>query len=237
LKSLEFLQECVKNIEAVSQALSKAPEEIRGKTFGKVDEIRNNLNIIIKEITVDNEELAKFLNSRSEDLKRKVSSLRKDNFDDFLKELNEFLRFSRTAIYDFTGRLSSVRKAYRAYLYGMIDFFVLSGFFGPQFAITALILVIPVLLSVFNVRKRRALGLTFVYVTTPIPLVMGFIAVRYGFYALTTPEELVSVASILNITLELATLVVALILALGVAEVILITYAAVTFYKNRHAFI
>ncbi len=237
MKSLELLQECVRNVEEISQMLNKVPDEVSSKVSSKVKEIRSNLNLIIKEITIDNVELAKFLRSRSEDLKGKLSSLGGGNVNEFIKELNELVKFSRTAIYDFTNRISSIRRAYRAYLYGMVFFFILSGFFGPQFAVTALMLMIPALLSIFNIRKRRALGLTFVYATTPIPLVLGFMAIRYGLYALITPEELASVASALNITIELATLIIALILVSGIAEVLLIAYAIIVFYRNRHAFI
>ena len=71
----------------------------------------------------------------------------------------------------------------------------------------------------------------------PIPMVMGAFSARYSLYALTHPDELQRIAEALSKSLAVVQVIVVLIGILGLASILLLSYASYMLYKHRHAFL
>ncbi len=240
MKSPKLLADTASKLKEVEDLIPKVrviPDKLKKKLLKNVAEARENLARLSKEVTVDNVELARFLLRISSKLKEATVNLKSEGVKEYVKEVDKVLRYSRAARYDFTNLALKVKSAYRAYIIGLIPYFILSGFFGLAFAITALILMFPVIISVRGMKRRSSMGLFLASVSIPIPLVLGALAINYGVHALQDPSEISSVAAQLNIPYAAAEGLVALTLVLGVIELISLSYAAVMFYLHRHAFL
>lgn len=242
MKSIEILKEITKvlgEIEERIKGLSSLSPKKKEQALNKIRKARENFFNLIDEVVIDNEELASFFLKRAVRLKNSTNNktIEKLGEKEYMKEVDAILKYSRAAPYDFTNRMKYVNRAYKAYIYGLIPFFILGGLFGPQFAITSLILVIPILLSVLSLRKRGYTGLMLAFAVLPIPILMGAFAIRYALYALTTPGEIQQIVEQTGKSLATAQGLVILMLVLGIIDITLLTYAGYMFYKNRHAFL
>ena len=242
MKSADVLKqtaEVLKETEGKINSLANLSPKKKQKAIKMLEEARRNFLELSDNVTVDNEELANFFHKRAVKLKNmtKDRDIEKMGEKEYLKEVGVMLKYSRSAPYDFTDKIKEINKAYKAYLFGMVPFFILSGIFGPQYAITALILIIPVLLSMLSIRKRGSLGVMLAFAAIPVPLIMAGFAIRYGVYALTNSEELARVAQEMGKSLSFAQGMVLFVLILGLISLGLLSYAAYGLYKNRHAFL
>jgi len=166
-------------------------------------------------------------------------AIEKEGKKKYLKLADRILLYSRSAEYDFKPeKLAELKKVYRKYLFGMTAFFVLTGLYLNQFlAITALILAIPIILSMLSLQRRGYLGLLLAYSAIPIPMVVGIMALRYGIDSLTNPEKVQKIAEALGKSTTVAQGYLVLLILLAALELYLLGSAIFGLYKHRHAFL
>ncbi|AHF79443.1 hypothetical protein [Thermococcus paralvinellae] len=229
---LRQTKERVLNLKALS-------EKNKQKVLRLLDEAARNFEELSSDVVIDNVELAEFFHRKAVELKNNTYDKRIERLGEkeYVRDVERINRYSKAAPYDFSGKIKELNKVYKAYLYGLVPFFIISGVFGPAYAITALILVIPALLSLFSMKKRGSLGLMLAYAVIPIPLIMGAMTIRYSIWALMNQQEVQKVAEALGKSIGFAQATLILLLVLSVLEFTLLSYAAYGLYKHRHAFL
>ncbi len=242
MRSAEILRDVAETIDEVKKrvdSLKNLSDKNKKKALVLLEEAKNNFLTVADNVIYDNEELANFFLKRVVKLKNSTTDkfIEKSGQKEYMKLISTITRYSKVAPYDFSGKVSDLQRAYRAFLFGMIPFYLISGIFGPMYAITALILVIPTLLSILSLRKRGSLGLMLAFAVMPIPMVMGAFSIRYSVYAFNNPTELARIADVFHRSIAFAQAVVALIGLLGAASLVLLSYASYMLYKHRHAFL
>jgi len=205
------------------------------RLLNKILEAQKNFERLSKEATINNERLAKFLLGKARDLLKKCNS--GADYKTLKEDVDTILRYSRAAFYDFTNKWDEIRRAYRAYIAGMIPYFIISGFFGMAYAITALIIFFPAIFGITGIKRRSYMGFMLSLFAIPMPLVVGALAVRYGIYVIEHPEEIEGAAASLGVSLMTAKFLVTLLPVLGGVELVLLLVALYYLYKNRHAFL
>ena len=242
MKSSDILRDVAQTLEDVEKrinSLKNLSDKNKAKALRLLNEAKENFTRLAGEVVVDNDELANFFLKRAVKLKNSTTDkfIEKMGEKEYIKEVSAMNRYSKVAPYDFAGKVKELQKAYRAFLFGMIPFYIVSGIYGPAFAITALILVIPTLLSMISLRKRGSIGLMLALAVMPVPIVLGAFSVRYGIYALSHEEELMKIANAFHRSLTFAQGVAVLVAVLGALSITLLSYAAYSLYRHRHAFL
>ena len=238
-KILREVAEVIDEIKARVERLDVLSDKDKRKALILLDEAKRNFLKVAENVVYDNEELANFFLKRANRIKNSTNNkaIEKIGTKEYMKMVSQLNRYSKVAPYDFSGKVKELQKAYRAFLFGMIPFYIISGVFGPMYAVTALILVIPTLLAILSLRKRGSLGLMLAFAVMPIPMIMGAFSVRYMTYALTNQAELQKIAETLGKSITVAQLVVVFIGLMGLASLVLLGYASYMLYKHRHAFL
>jgi hypothetical protein len=242
MKSREILRDVAQTLEDVEKrinSLKNLSDKNKQKALRLLHEARENFLKLSETLAVDNEELANFFLKRAVRLKNNTTDkyIEKMGEKEYMKDVAAINKYSKVAPYDFAGEVKVLRRAYFAFLAGMIPFYIVSGIFGPMYAFTALILIIPTLLAMLSLRKRGNLGLMLSFAVMPIPMVMGAFSIRYAIYAFNDPTELSRIAEAFGRSISFAQGIVALIGVLGAATLILLGYASYMLYKHRHAFL
>ncbi|ASJ08668.1 alpha-glucosidase [Thermococcus siculi] len=242
MKSAEILRDVAQTLEDVEKrinSLKSLSDKNKQKALRLLDEARRNFLDLADNLVNDNEELANFFLKRAVRLKNNTTDkyIEKMGQKEYMKDVDLMNRYSKVAPYDFAGEVKVLRRTYFAFLAGMVPFYIVSGIFGPMYAFTALILIIPTLLAMLSMRKRGKLGLMLGFAVMPIPMVMGAFSIRYAFYAFNNPEELAKIAEAFGRSIGFAQGVVATVGVLGAATLILLGYASYMLYKHRHAFL
>lgn len=242
MKSSEILRDVAGTIDEIKKrldSLRSLSDNNKKKALILLEETKKNFLYVADNVVYDNEDLANFFLKRAVKLKNSTTDkfIEKAGQKEYMNQIKTLNRYSKVAPYDFSGKVKDLQKAYRAFLFGMIPFYLISGIFGPVYAITALILVIPTLLSILSLRKRGSLGLMLAFSVMPIPMVMGAFSIRYSIYAFGNPDELARIAEAFHRGTLFAQGIVALIGILGAASLILLSYASYMLYKHRHAFL
>ncbi|HIP75216.1 MAG TPA: alpha-glucosidase [Thermococcus paralvinellae] len=242
MKSPGILKETAEVLKQTKERVLKLKslsEKNKQKVLRLLDEAARNFEELSGDVVIDNVELAEFFHRKAVELKNNTYDKKIERLGEkeYVRDAERINRYSKAAPYDFSGKIKELNKVYKAYLYGLVPFFIISGIFGPAYAITALILVIPALLSLFSMKKRGSLGLMLAYAVIPIPLVMGALTIRYSIWALMNQQEVQRVAEALGKGIGFAQATLVLLLALSVLELTLLGYAAYGLYKHRHAFL
>nr|ACJ03925.1 alpha-glucosidase [Thermococcus sp. HJ21] len=242
MKSAEILRDVAQTLEDVEKrinSLKNLSDKNKQKALRLIHEARENFFQLSNNLAVDNEELANFFLKRAVRLKNNTTDKYIDKMGEkeYMKEVALMNKYSKVAPYDFAGEVKVLHRAYFAFLAGMVPFYLISGIFGPVYAVTALILIIPTLLAMLSLRKRGSLGLMLSFAVMPIPMVMGAFSIRYAAYAFNNPDELARIAEAFGRSISFAQGVVITIGVLGAASLILLGYASYTLYKHRHAFL
>jgi len=242
VKSPGILKETAEVLKQTKERVLKLKslsEKNKQKVLRLLDEAARNFEELSGDVVIDNVELAEFFHRKAVELKNNTYDKKIERLGEkeYVRDAERINRYSKAAPYDFSGKIKELNKVYKAYLYGLVPFFIISGIFGPAYAITALILVIPALLSLFSMKKRGSLGLMLAYAVIPIPLVMGALTIRYSIWALMNQQEVQRVAEALGKGIGFAQATLVLLLALSVLELTLLGYAAYGLYKHRHAFL
>ncbi|WP_457752051.1 alpha-glucosidase [Thermococcus sp.] len=242
MRSPDLLRDVAQTLDDVKKKidnLRSLSDKRKQKALILLEEAKNNFLNVADNVVEDNEELANFFLKRAVKLKNSTNdkTIEKIGVKEYMNMVSTINRYSKVAPYDFSGKVKDLQKSYRAFLFGMIPFYVVSGIFGPVYAMTALILIIPTLLAMLSLRKRGSLGLMLSFAVMPIPMVMGAFSIRYAIYAFNDPTELARIADAFHKSLTFAQGVVALIGILGAASLLLLSYASYMLYKHRHAFL
>lgn len=233
MKSEPVLRDVLASLEKLSMN-----EKVRHLGLDKAfDEARKALEYSIQNMLRDNLDYAKSLHSKSLELIRKVESTSQEPIHkEVIEELKLFLKYCRMSVYEFTDKIREVRRAYRAYLWGMIIFLILGGTYRMEFAISAIVLVFPIILAMGGLRRRSSMGLMLAYATIPLPLVIFVMILSYAAYAITDPEEVSSIASAYGVSLETAFALIVLVTIGSAAGLGLLLYALKKLVDHRYAF-
>lgn len=233
MKSEPVLRDVLASLEKL-----RMNEKVRYLGLDKAfDEARKALDYSIQNILRDNLDYAKSLHSKSLELIRKVESTSQGPIrKEVIEELKLFLKYCRMSVYEFTDKIKEVRRAYRAYLWGMIIFLILGGTYRMEFALSAIVLVFPIILAMGGLRRRSSMGLMLAYATIPLPLVIFVMILSYAAYAITDPEEISSIASAYGVSLETALVLIVLVTIGSAAGLGLLIYALKKLVDHRYAF-
>ena len=237
LDTAEVLESTLDRIDRITLLNEKEKESVKDK----IKEAAGNFRKLAGEVEKDNEELAEFFYKKAKELKTMSTdkAIEREGKKKYLKLVDRVLLYSRSAEYDFKPeKLAELKKVYRRYLFGMTAFFVLTGFYLNQFlAITALILAIPIILSMLSLQRRGYLGLLLAYSAMPIPLIVGVMALRYGIENLMSPEKMQKIGEALGKSTTFVKGYLLFLVLLAAVELYLILSAFVGLYKHRHAFL
>ena len=244
MKSRGILLDTVDVLESTLDRIDRLTvltESEKKKARAKIEEAARNFRKLAEEVEKDNEELAEFFFKKAKEFKVMSTdkAIEKEGKKKYLKLADRILLYSRSAEYDFKPeKLAELKKVYRKYLFGMTAFFVLTGLYLNQFlAITALILAIPIILSMLSLQRRGYLGLLLAYSAMPIPIIVGMMALRYGIDNLMSPEKIQSIANALQKSTTFVQGYLVVLIVLAAVELYLIGSAIVGLYKHRHAFL
>jgi len=242
VKSIELLDQIVqvlKETEKKVEDLSSLSSKNKEKVLKMIREAAENFSALKEEVVIDNEKLASFFLKRATKLKNATNNKTVERLGEkeYVKDVRAILRYSKAAPYDFAGYMKYVNRAYKAYLWGLISFFIISGLFPLGFKFTSLLLLIPVLLSLLSLKKRGYTGLMLAFAVTPIPIITGAYAINYGIHAVGNPEEINAVAQAFGTSPGVAQVIIFLFLLLGLIDVVFLGYATYMFYKHRSAFL
>ena len=244
MKSKDILLDTAKVLESALDRIDRLTvltEKEKERVKAKIKEAVENFRRIAEEVEKDNEELAEFFYKKAKEFKLMSTdkAIEKEGKKNYLKLADRILLYSRSAEYDFKPeKLVELKKVYRMYLFGMTAFFVLTGFYLNQFlAITALILAIPIILSMLSLQRRGYLGLLLAYSAIPIPVIVGVMALRYGLAGLTDPQKIQEIAEALGKSTTFVQGYLAFLVILAAVELYLIISAVIGLYKHRHAFL
>ncbi|MEM1705212.1 MAG: alpha-glucosidase [Thermosphaera sp.] len=233
MDSKTLLQEILSNLKRIEDN-RKVKELKLSKDF---DEAVKSIEYSMQRLVTDNVEFARSLKQKSSELILKIESIKEAAIPKSLSdELKLFLKYCKMSVYEFTDKIKDVRKAYRAYLWGMITFLVLGGTYRMEFAVSAIVLAFPIILAMGGLRRRRSMGLMLAYATIPLPLVIFVMILTYALYAVTRVEEVGFIASAYGVSLETAFLILTIVLIASASGLILLSYSLKKLVENRHAF-
>jgi len=237
LDTAEVLESTLDRIDRLTVLTEKEKERVKAK----IKEAAENFRRLAEEVKKDNEELAEFFYKKAKEFKLMSTdkAIEREGKKNYLRLADRILLYSRSAEYDFKPeKLAELKKVYRRYLFGMTAFFVLTGFYLNQFlAITALILAIPIILSMLSLQRRGYLGLLLAYSAIPIPIIVGVMALRSSIYNLITPEKITEIMAKTHWSASTVKAYLVFLMLLSAVELYLIGSAIVGLYKHRHAFL
>ncbi|MEO2152265.1 MAG: alpha-glucosidase [Thermococcus sp.] len=237
LDTAEVLESTLDRIDRLTVLTEKEKERVKAK----IKEAAKNFRRLAEEVEKDNEELAEFFYKKAKEFKLMSTdkAIEREGKKNYLRLADRILLYSRSAEYDFKPeKLAELKKVYRRYLFGMTAFFVLTGFYLNQFlAITALILAIPIILSMLSLQRRGYLGLLLAYSAIPIPIIVGVMALRSSIYNLVTPEKITEIMAKTHWSAETVKAYLVFLMLLSAVELYLIGSAIIGLYKHRHAFL
>ena len=242
MKSPDLLKETAEILEEVEERIrnltSLSPRK-KQNALNKIREAKENFRKMAGAVVIDNDELASFFLKRATKLKNSTNdkTIEKLGEKTYIKDVEAMYKYSKAAPYDFAGYMKYVNRAYKAYVWGMVSFFVVTAFLPLEFKITSLILLIPIILSLLSLRKRGYSGLMLAFAAIPIPLITGALALRAYIEVFITPTALQEAAQGLGVSTSTAQLIAGVMVLFGIAEIALLSYAIYMFYKHRHAFL
>ena len=197
-------------------------------------------DLTIHELKYDLPELARSLNTKCRQLLNKYNSL---DFRDrralreYLDDVRYFTRYVFAAYYDFTGKLSIVKRAYKLYVLSFVISIILAPLIIGASIMFIGLLMFPLFISIHAFRARRKLGLVIASTLAPFILFISANALYYSIYALLYSEEVEVIASALNVSIVLAYLILIGILFASIVSLILVTYSFIVLYRHMDAFI
>ncbi|ASJ06636.1 alpha-glucosidase [Thermococcus pacificus] len=237
LDTAEVLESTLGRIDRITLLTDKEKERVKAK----ISEASKNFKKLAEEVEKDNEELAEFFYKKAKEFKTMSTdkAIEREGKKNYLKLADRILLYSRSAEYDFVPeKMKELKGVYRKYLFGMTAFFMLTGFYLNQFlAITALILAIPIVLSMLSLQRRGYLGLLLAYSAIPIPVIVGAMALSYGMRNLNDPAKIAEIAQHLSKSTTFAKGYLIVLVLLAAVELYLVLSSAVGLYKHRHAFL
>jgi len=233
----EVLETTIPRVER----LTVLNEKEKKKVISLLKEAAENFRRLAKNVKKDNVELAEFFFKKAKELKNMSTDkgIEREGKKKYLERVKKMNLYSKSAVYDFDPEmLKALKKAYRTYIFGMTAFFLLVGVYMSQImAVTALILAIPIILSMLSLQRRGYLGLLLAYSAAPIPIIQGVMGLTYGIRQLTTPGAIEKIAGTINKSPQFVEGWLIFMVVLSAVELYLILSGLYLLYKHRHAFL
>jgi len=198
------------------------------------------VNSTIHELKYDLPELAKSLSMKCNQLLNEYDSLdfrNKRALREYLDNVKYFTRYIFAAYYDFTGKLSIVKRAYKLYVLSFVISIILAPLIIGASIMFIGLLMFPLFISIHAFRARRKLGLVIASTLVPFILFISANALYYSIYALLHLEEVEVIASALNVGILLAYLILVGILLASIVSLTFVTYSFIVLYRHMDAFI
>ncbi|AEC52870.1 hypothetical protein PNA2_1956 [Pyrococcus sp. NA2] len=244
MKSPEILKEVSENLKRASEKLGRVKvleNKKKEKAMKLLNEASENFLRLSSEVEVDNVEMAEFLRKRSVEIKNNSTdrAIERIGEKEYMKSVEKMNLYSKTAFYDFKrSMLMELKKFYRAFIFGMALYFVLSGLSTrPEFAMTALILAIPSILAMLSLQRRGYTGLMLAYAVSPIPIIQSAILIRMFHAVVTNPEAIRKAAEALGKSEEFIVLYSYAVIILSFLDFALLSYGLYGLSKHRYAFL
>jgi len=232
LESVKLLRDALNTLETLLSLKQLSDPRLKRK----IEEAIESLELTLREISVNNIELARFISDKTRETVSKIS-VSKELTREIIEDLEKLVKWCKTIPYDFTDRIKYVRKGYRYYLYGMMLFFVLAGTYTQIYAVSALLIALPSLMAMYFMRRRRSMGLMLAYASTPLPLAIFSWMIGYVARALLDPGEINYLAGVYGLPVETVYMILLLYLVGSLAGLLFLSIAIYILYKNRGAFI
>ncbi|AFL66410.1 hypothetical protein [Desulfurococcus amylolyticus] len=232
MESVKLLRDALNTLETLLSLKQLSDPRLKRK----IEEAIESLELTLREISVNNIELARFISDKTRETVSKIS-VSKELTREIIEDLEKLVKWCKTIPYDFTDRIKYVRKGYRYYLYGMILFFVLAGTYTQIYAVSALLIALPSLMAVYFMRRRRSMGLMLAYASTPLPLVIFSWMIGYVARALLDLGEINYLAGVYGLPVETVYMILLLYLVGSLTGLLFLSIAVYILYKNRDAFI
>ncbi|MGC8954250.1 MAG: alpha-glucosidase [Desulfurococcus sp.] len=232
MESVKLLRDALNTLETLLSLKQLSDPRLKRK----IEEAIESLELTLREISVNNIELARFISDKTRETVSKIS-VSKELTREIIEDLEKLVKWCKTIPYDFTDRIKYVRKGYRYYLYGMMLFFVLAGTYTQIYAVSALLIALPSLMAMYFMRRRRSMGLMLAYASTPLPLVIFSWMIGYVARALLDPGEINYLAGVYGLPVETVYMILLLYLVGSLTGLLFLSIAIYILYKNRGAFI
>ncbi|WP_276814343.1 alpha-glucosidase [Desulfurococcus amylolyticus] len=232
MESVKLLRDALNTLETLLSLKQLSDPRLKRK----IEEAIESLELTLREISVNNIELARFISDKTRETVSKIS-VSKELTREIIEDLEKLVKWCKTIPYDFTDRIKYVRKGYRYYLYGMMLFFVLAGTYTQIYAVSALLIALPSLMAMYFMRRRRSMGLMLAYASTPLPLAIFSWMIGYVARALLDPGEINYLAGVYGLPVETVYMILLLYLVGSLAGLLFLSIAIYILYKNRGAFI
>ncbi|ACL10908.1 alpha-glucosidase [Desulfurococcus amylolyticus 1221n] len=232
MESVKLLRDALNTLETLLSLKQLSDPRLKRK----IEEAIESLELTLREISVNNIELARFISDKTRETVSKIS-VSKELTREIIEDLEKLVKWCKTIPYDFTDRIKYVRKGYRYYLYGMMLFFVLAGTYTQIYAVSALLIALPSLMAMYFMRRRRSMGLMLAYASTPLPLAIFSWMIGYVTRALLDPGEINYLAGVYGLPVETVYMILLLYLVGSLAGLLFLSIAIYILYKNRGAFI
>ncbi|WP_042667435.1 hypothetical protein [Desulfurococcus amylolyticus] len=232
MESVKLLRDALNTLETLLSLKQLSDPRLKRK----IEEAIESLELTLREISVNNIELARFISDKTRETASKIS-VSKELTREIIEDLEKLVKWCKTIPYDFTDRIKYVRKGYRYYLYGMMLFFVLAGTYTQIYAVSALLIALPSLMAMYFMRRRRSMGLMLAYASTPLPLAIFSWMIGYVARALLDPGEINYLAGVYGLPVETVYMILLLYLVGSLTGLLFLSIAIYILYKNRGAFI
>jgi hypothetical protein len=221
--------------------LTVISEKEKAKVKKLLKEAAEEFRAVSEKVKKDNTQLAEFFYKKATQLKTESvdKNIEKSGKKSYIQAVKRMNLYSKSAIYDFDpDKLKELKKSYRTYIFGMTSFFILAGIYMSQImAITALILAIPIVLSMLSLQKRGYMGLLLAFSAVPIPILQGVMALTYGLRAIENPELVSKIAQTMGKSTSFVHGYLVVMIVLSAVELYLIITGIYMLYKHRHAFL
>ncbi|GAB6136024.1 alpha-glucosidase [Thermococcus prieurii] len=244
MKSPGILEDTAEVLETTIprvERLTVLSEKEKRKVIKLIKEAAENFRRLSKNVKNDNVQLAEFFFKKAKELKNLSTDkgIEREGKKKYIERVKKMNLYSKSAVYDFDPEmLRELKKAYRTYIFGMTAFFLLVGVYMSQvMAVTALILALPIILSMLSLQRRGYTGLLLAYSAAPIPIIQGVMGLTYGWRQLTTPGAIEKIAETFNKSPEFVKGWLIFMVVLSAVELYLIVYGLYLLYRHRHAFL
>ncbi len=145
-------------------------------------------------------------------------------------------RLSLVAYLEATGRDRVLLRARRFFYLGSALGLPLVALYGVG-PLPVMVIFFTLIVTYFQVVRLKKIGLAVVYTVSGLILLFDANSLRYSLYALTVPEEVSYIASVLGISIEAAVAIVIALLLLSAASIALLLYSLINFTKFRDLFV
>ncbi len=207
------------------------PPKISFKTKKNLEEALKYIDMSLEEMKYGNVLLAEKLLKASRSILREITKLVQRPRE--LAHRTSLLRsYASAAYYDFSGKITIVRKAYKKYILAFVLAIILTPLFFRGAGILIGFLLFPMLISIHAFRARRKLGAVIASILLPLIVFIDSIALYYVAYACSSPSEIQKITEALGVSPAIAYLVLAGIALMAGVSLYHSIYSFIVLYKN-----